>query len=79
MKKIFDFIKTNLSTWLTTLLACVIIYQDYNLDTKTPEFHDFKDGIQNHLLWSIKGECFFVRPHTETTVYLIRVLDCDKK
>lgn len=43
MKKIFDFIKTNLNTWLTTLLACVIIYQVYNLDTKTPEFHDFKD------------------------------------
>jgi ABC-type spermidine/putrescine transport system permease subunit II len=40
---------------------------------------DFKDGIQNHLVWSIKGECFFVRPHAETTVYLIRVADCDKK
>jgi hypothetical protein len=40
---------------------------------------DFKDGIQNHLVWSIKGECFFVRPHTETTVYLIRVADCDRK
>jgi hypothetical protein len=40
---------------------------------------DFKDGIQNHLVWSIKGECFFVRPHTEQTVYLIRVADCDKK
>ena len=40
---------------------------------------DFKDGIQNHLVWSIKGECFFVRPHTEQTVYLIRVADCDRK
>jgi len=40
---------------------------------------DFKDGIQNHLVWSIKGECFFVRPHAEQTVYLIRVADCDRK
>ena len=48
--------------------------------TPTPDvLKDFKDGIQNHLVWSIKGECFFVRPHTEQTVYLIRVADCEKK
>ena len=39
---------------------------------------EYKGGIQNHLVWSIKGECFFVRPATNT-VYLIRVEDCDKK
>ena len=43
------------------------------------ELKDYKDGVQNHLVWSIKGDCFFVRPHTETTVYLIRVADCDRK
>jgi hypothetical protein len=48
--------------------------------SKTNEkLKDFKDGIQNHLTWSIKGECFFVRPNDEVTVYLIRVPDCDKK
>lgn len=52
----------------------------YVRPTPTPEaLKDFKDGIQNHLVWSIKGECFFVRPHTEQTVYLIRVADCDRK
>jgi len=40
---------------------------------------DYKDGIQNHLVWDIKGQCFFVRPHTDVTTYLIRVSDCDKK
>jgi len=40
---------------------------------------DFKDGIQNHLTWSIKGECFYVRPNDDVTVYLVRVPDCDKK
>jgi hypothetical protein len=38
---------------------------------------EYKDGIQNHLVWDIKGQCFFVRPATNT-VYLIRVQDCDK-
>jgi hypothetical protein len=79
MKKLLEFLKNNFSTWLTTILACVIIYQMYNMDTKPSEFKDFKDGVQNHLVWSIKGECFFVRPHTEQTVFLVRVADCDKK
>ena len=38
----------------------------------------FEDSIQNRLVWSIKGECFFVRPYSNETVYLIRVQDCDK-
>jgi len=38
---------------------------------------EYKGGIQNHLVWNIKGECYFVRPATNT-VYLIRVEDCDK-
>jgi hypothetical protein len=40
---------------------------------------DFKDGVQNHLLWSIKNECYFVRPNNDVTIYLIRVSDCDRK
>ena len=35
-------------------------------------------SIQHHLVWSTKGECFFVRPYSSETVYLIRVQDCDK-
>jgi hypothetical protein len=50
------------------------------LNNNTPEtLKEFKDGVQNHLVWSIKGECFFVRPYSDVTVYLIRVTDCDKK
>ena len=36
-------------------------------------------SIQHHLVWSTKGECYFVRPYSAETVYLIRVQDCDKK
>jgi len=35
-------------------------------------------SIQHRLVWSTKGECFFVRPYSNETVYLIRVQDCDK-
>ena len=45
----------------------------------SPVLKDYKDGVQNHLIWNIKGECFFVRPNDDVTVYLIRVQDCDKK
>jgi hypothetical protein len=44
---------------------------------ENPPLTEYKDGIQNRLVWNIKGECYFVRPATNT-VYLIRVQDCDK-
>jgi hypothetical protein len=50
------------------------------LNTHTSEtLKEFKDGIQNHLVFDIKGRCFFVRPKDDVTVYLISVPDCDRK
>lgn len=47
---------------------------------RKPASIDVVEGsIQHHLVWSSKGECFFVRPHSNETVYLIAVKDCDKK
>jgi hypothetical protein len=57
----------------------VLVYFAATTKPNVETLKDYKDGIQNHLTWSIKGECFFVRPHTDQTVYLIRVTDCDKK
>ena len=60
------------------MIGCYVLSD--RLNTHTPEaLKEFKDGVQNHLVWSIKGECFFVRPHSDVTVYLIRVTDCDRK
>jgi hypothetical protein len=74
-EKLWDILKCIL---VLALVASTVAY--YVRPTPTPDtLKDFKDGIQNHLVWSIKGECFFVRPHAETTVYLIRVADCDRK
>jgi hypothetical protein len=81
MSKLFNYIKD----WLVPLAGMVfligaIIWMISEHNNKPTEaLKDYKDGIQNHLIWSIKGECFFVRPHTDVTVYLVRVADCDKK
>ena len=76
-------LKEKISTWIGYILVILLMVYTvafYVMPTSKPEvLKDFKDGIQNHLVWSIKGECFFVRPHAETTVYLIRVADCDRK
>ena len=61
-------------------MTCFFVTMSYIARDSAPkELKEYKDGIQNHLVWSIKGECFFVRPHAETTVYLVRVVDCDRK
>ena len=61
-------------------IVCVSYTLSDRLNNHAPEaLKEFKDGVQNHLVWSIKGECFFVRPHSDVTVYLIRVTDCDRK
>jgi len=81
-KKFYDWFLMNVGSWLITifiLTSIVVVYQSFSHTPNTVEYKDFKDGIQNHLVWSIKGECFFVRPQTELTVHLVRVADCDKK
>jgi len=54
-------------------------YIEYQKQINPPSLQDFKGGIQNHLVWNVKGECYFVRPFNGTTIYLVRVEDCDKK
>jgi hypothetical protein len=57
----------------------VLVYLQAAQKPQVEVLKDYKDGIQNHLVWSIKGECYFVRPSTDPTVNLIRVVDCDRK
>ena len=66
-------------TVLILLIYWVFVTPMFWSSKTNDKLKDFKDGIQNHLTWSIKGECFFVRPNDEVTVYLVRVPDCDKK
>jgi hypothetical protein len=61
------------------VLSGLTIYNLVDVVRRPPEIKDFKDGVQNHLVWSVKGECFFVKPYTDNMINLIRVQDCDKK
>jgi hypothetical protein len=82
MKNLIAWFKDNFWYMVSYLIfmGCFFLVMAYVAKEYQPkELKDYKDGVQNHLVWSIKGECFFVRPHTETTVYLIRVADCDRK
>ncbi len=85
-KKFYDWFLVKVGSWFVTLIPMTallvfsfFVYHGLSVTPNTVEYKDFKDGIQNHLVWSIKGECFFVRPQTELTVHLVRVADCDKK
>ena len=82
MNKILDFLKQHGQKIIEGfILIALVIYFFWipPLHKENPILKDYKDGIQNHLTWSIKGECFFVRPNDDVTVYLVRVPDCDKK
>ena len=62
---------------LVVVLVGIVTSMENN--KQNPALKEYKDGIQNHLTWDIKGQCFFVRPNDDVTVYLIRVPDCDRK
>jgi hypothetical protein len=47
--------------------------------TRKPVPLEQGDGVQHHLVWDINGKCFFVKPHSQYTNYLVAVSDCDKK
>ena len=82
MNKILELIKQyGLKTAEYLALTALVVYFFWMppLHKDNPVLKDYKDGIQNHLTWDIKGQCFFVRPNDDVTVYLIRVADCDKK
>jgi hypothetical protein len=49
-----------------------------NLNNNPPELKEFKGGVQNRLVWDIEGTCYFVRPFTDKTVYLVSVPDCNR-
>ena len=80
-----DWFRVN-STEIAIRIAIVLVFSAmgfaiFNLVDvvkKPPEVKEIKGSIQNHLTWSVKGECFFVQPYSNGTVYLIRVEDCDK-
>lgn len=77
-KKISDFVEKYKTTFFLCLLVFVLTmyYMPYFMNK--PFSGEFDGSIQNKLVWSVKGECYFVRPLTQTDTLLVRVTDCDK-
>lgn len=76
--KLLAWFENKLAYFLVIGTLITVGYIAFNSLTNPPDLKEFKGSIQNHLLWSNKGECFFVRPYSVNAVYLIRVEDCDK-
>jgi hypothetical protein len=76
--KIRDFFVLHKSSFIIALVVFVLTfhYMPYFVD-KTFD-GNFDGGIQNKLVWSIKGECHFVRPIGKNETILVRVKDCDR-
>jgi hypothetical protein len=82
MKNVIDWLKNNFWYMQHISFLCLVLflcYFNWIKITNHNSLKDFKDGIQNHLVFDIKGSCFFVRPNDDITVYLIRIPDCDRK
>lgn len=64
---------------ITVIVAVVVVLNLVDVVRKPPEIEIVKGSIQQHLVWSVDGQCFFVKPYSNDTVYLISVPDCNKK
>ena len=80
MKTVIDFVRATAGPLILCLSLLVMAALAYFSPKVQPNgvLKDYKDGIQNHLLWSNTGKCYFVRPNDDVTVYLIQVPDCNK-
>lgn len=76
--KLIEFVKKHIAIIIGGLLLVFVGYYEYNKFANPPELEQFKGSIQNHLVWSIAGDCYFVRPFNNSTVYLIQVPDCSR-
>jgi hypothetical protein len=69
--------KKSLMVFGTFIFLLTIILMPY---VQNRMFSQSSEGdIKNHLVWSVKGECYFVKPLNATDNILVRVNDCDKK
>ena len=78
VKSFMKWFQTNLT--IIIMFAFIIIANIiYNLLPLGPFNGQFEKGIQNHLVWSVNNECYFVKPLNTTDVLLVRLTDCDKE
>jgi len=77
-KSLIGFLKKHIVIIIGLLLIAFTAYTQFQSLVSPPELQQFKGGIQNKLVWSISGDCYFVRPANNSTVYLVSVSDCNR-
>jgi len=76
--KVLIFVKNNIVFTIGCLIWGFCVYKVVDNYINPPELGEFKGSIQNHLVWSISGDCYFVRPTNNSTVYLVQLPDCSR-
>ena len=74
-----EWVQSNRTIFFVDIIVFGLTFHYTPYFTNKPVNGDFDGGIQNKLVWSVKGECFFVRPLNQTDTLLVRVKDCDKQ
>ena len=74
-----EWVQSNRTIFFVAIIVFGLTFHYTPYFTNKPVNGDFDGGIQNKLVWSVKGECFFVRPLNQTDTLLDRVKDCDKQ
>ena len=77
-KKIKEWFDNNKSIFLICIIVFGVTFYYTPYFMNKPVNGNFDGGIQNKLVWSVRGECYFVRPLNQTDTLLVRVQDCDK-
>lgn len=77
-KKLTVWLQSKKEVALVSLLVFVLTMYYMPYFSNKPFSGEFDGSIQNKLVWSVKGECYFVRPLNQTDTLLVRVSDCDK-
>ena len=77
-KKISEWLHTNKTLFFVAVVVFGLTFYYTPYFMNLPVNGNFDGGIQNKLVWSVKGECFFVRPLNQTDTLLVRVKDCYK-
>ena len=74
-----EWVQSNITIFFVAIIVFGLTFHYTPYFTNKPVNGDFDGVIQNKLVWSVKGECFFVRPLNQTDTLLVRVKDCDKQ
>ena len=66
-KRVKDWFEKNKSVFLICIIVFGVTFYYTPYFMNKPVAGEFEGSIQNKLVWSVKGECYFVRPLNQTS------------